>query len=83
MHGFLNVFVTAALVHNGVADVNPLDVLIGDSAALYRLDESGLRWDAHFLTNDQLFDTRRHFALSFGSCSFQEPIDDLKGLALL
>jgi hypothetical protein len=35
------------------------------------------------LTLDQLRHARTSFALAFGSCSFREPVDDLRHLALL
>jgi hypothetical protein len=35
------------------------------------------------MTTSQLSSARRKFAISFGSCSFEEPIQDLKGLGWL
>jgi hypothetical protein len=35
------------------------------------------------LSKIQLREAREHFAISFGSCSFEEPIHDLKRLSWL
>jgi hypothetical protein len=45
--------------------------------------EDDVRWRGHAITLEQLRHARASFALAFGSCSFREPIDDLRHLALL
>jgi hypothetical protein len=35
------------------------------------------------LSADQIEDARDGFAVSFGSCSFDEPIEDLRSLGLM
>lgn len=40
----------------------------------------GIVWRDRFLSLPELEDARRNFFRSFGSCSIQEPIDDLKSL---
>jgi hypothetical protein len=44
--------------------------------------DSGLAWRDVAVTTAEVLDARR-FALSFGSCSFDEPIRDLIALGLL
>jgi hypothetical protein len=83
MHGFLNVFLAAALLYAGA----PLDVaaeLIAEtSPAALRFDEQGVAWRGHWLSAEAIARARQQFAMSFGSCSFREPIDDLKAIGLL
>ena len=40
-------------------------------------------WREHELTRDEIATARKISAISFGSCSFTEPVDDLKSLHLL
>jgi len=49
----------------------------------FHFDEAEVRWHSHRLTTAQLRTAREQFAISFGSCSFEEPIDDLKALGWL
>jgi hypothetical protein len=83
MHGFLNVFLAAAGVRAGMSPDEAEQLLEETSPQAIQFDELGASWRQHRWTNDQLQATRHEFAISFGSCSFQEPIDDLKGIGLL
>jgi hypothetical protein len=80
MHGFLNVFMAAALAWHGDRDLEP--VLAETDPASFRFDDRA-HWRDRSLTADQVRDARTHFAHAFGSCSFDEPVDGLKDLGLL
>jgi hypothetical protein len=82
MHGFLNVFAAAAVAHAGVAtDLEA--VLREEDAAAFQLDGEGLAWrELRVLTAD-LAECRASFAASFGSCSFAEPVADLRALGVI
>jgi hypothetical protein len=83
MHGFLNLFLAALLLREGVPgrEVAPL-LDERDGAAIIALPD-GLRWHTHAVTTAQVVAARRAFAGSFGSCSFEEPVQDLARLALI
>jgi hypothetical protein len=83
MHGFINVFLTAAFLMAGMPADLAVQLLQEQSERAFRFDSSEITWREHRLTRDQIAATRRGFAISFGSCSFTEPIDDLKSLSLL
>jgi hypothetical protein len=83
MHGFINVFLTAAFLMAGMPADLAVQLLQEQSERAFRFDSSEITWREHRLTRDQIAATRRGFAVSFGSCSFTEPIDDLKSLSLL
>ncbi len=84
MFGFLNVFLAAGLVSSGDLDDGELsDLLLETDATTLQMSSQGIRWRHHQLSIEQLSETRRHFAMSYGSCSFEEPVDDLKGLSFL
>ena len=77
MHGFLNVFLAAALLEHADA------ILAEEDAAAFTFDDDGAAWRGHGVTTEALTTMRRDFAISFGSCSFEEPIEDLRELGLL
>jgi hypothetical protein len=84
MYGFLNVFVAGVLshVHNLRPDVVE-SILVDGTPAHFAFDDDGLRWGDWHVTTDEVRAARRHAVLSFGSCSFDEPRDDLRALEWL
>lgn len=84
MHGFLNVFLAAAFVHHGELPPELVpEILKEQGTGAFEFSSAGVAWRGHRLSADELSDARRNFATSYGSCSFQEPVDDLKTLHLL
>jgi hypothetical protein len=77
MHGFVNVFMAAALLEH--AD----EILREEDADAFAFDDDGAAWRGHRVSTDALRTMRREFATSFGSCSFEEPIGDLRVLGWL
>jgi len=90
MHGFLNVFVGAAVAWSLAAEGGtarsaelPPDVLaIIDErdAACFTLGADRIRWRDIDVPLAALERARADFARSFGSCSFDEPVSDLNAL---
>ena len=83
MHGFLNVFLAAAFLRAGMNVGLALELLNEQSAAAFRFDSDGILWREHRLGTGDISAARREFATSFGSCSFTEPVEDLRALHLL
>lgn len=83
MYGFLNVFLAAALLGAGMPASEVPALLEEESAEALRITDDALEWRGHRLTTQQAAVARARVALSFGSCSFSEPVDDLKELRLL
>jgi hypothetical protein len=84
MHGFLNIFVAGALAHAlRLDEATLLPVLECEDGSRFRFDDEGLGWDNLSATRSQINAARRSGALSFGSCSFDEPRQDLQSLGLL
>ena len=83
MHGFINVFVAAAFAWYGM-DRESLTLVIEEShASAFEFGDKHLRWRGLELSTDQIRTARRDFAHSFGSCSFEEPLEDLRKLGWL
>ncbi len=83
MHGFLNVFLAAALLRAGEETGKVVQLLEDQSAASFHFDAKTIRWRDEQVDLEQIEDTRRNLAISFGSCSFEEPVTDLKELGVL
>lgn len=83
MHGFLNVFVAAAFAWHGADRDTVLEVIDEPSPTAFEFLQEELHWRGRRLTTAQVQAARRDFAHSFGSCSFEEPVSDLRELELL
>jgi len=83
MHGFVNIFLAAAFVRAGMETKLAVQLLEEQSADAFHFSADGVDWRQHRLSQREIAAARRSFAVSFGSCSFTEPIDDLKSLRLL
>ncbi|MCP9493265.1 MAG: hypothetical protein MSG64_02295 [Pyrinomonadaceae bacterium MAG19_C2-C3] len=83
MHGFLNVFLTAAFILDGMDDREALRILDETDASAFKFEDEFATWRDAKISTEKLKLARQNFALSFGSCSFIEPIEDLRALELL
>jgi len=84
MYGFLNLFLAAAFLRQGMGDADAARLLEErDPASLAFERGGGVVWRGHRLGADALVEARARGLGSFGSCSFEEPIGDLASLHLL
>jgi hypothetical protein len=83
MHGFLNVFLASAFLRSGMEPKLAEQLLEEKSAQAFQFDADGVAWHHHRLTQNEIASTRKNFAISFGSCSFTEPVDDLRSQTLV
>jgi hypothetical protein len=83
MFGYLNVFLAAAAVAQGVSDDDACRILEETDAASIVATDDALIWRGITLSGEQLVRTRVRVAVSFGSCSFREPVDELRSLSLV
>lgn len=84
MHGFLNVSLAAAFVRAARLDRNNAQAILEETdARAFRFSDEGVAWDDKSLDNPRIAQTRESFAIGYGSCSFTEPLDDLRAIKLL
>jgi hypothetical protein len=83
MYGFLNVFLAAAWLRAGMSEADAERLLEERSAEAIRFSESGVEWRGRRLGADAIRRARGEAIVSFGSCSFTEPVADLRTLGLL
>jgi hypothetical protein len=83
MHGFLNVLGAGVLAMEHKWDVARITTLLQDEeASNFRFTEHTFSWHEWAVTTDRI-ERHRELVTSFGSCSFDEPRQDLRDLALL
>lgn len=83
MHGFLNVFLAAVFARSSAELQVVENVLLEEGVSSLRFSDQGVEWRDAVLSSAEIADTRENFAIAFGSCSFEEPIADLRALGLL
>ncbi|MFY0684064.1 MAG: hypothetical protein JXR20_05890 [Balneola sp.] len=84
MHGFLNVFGASILARAGQLSENEIHEMIADETAdNFAFTEDAFQWKSHSVEMDQIQKLRTLSVTSFGSCSFDEPVEDLQELNLL
>lgn len=84
MHGFLNVFLGAALLHQNRLTVKQLVEMLQDqNADSIRFTDTTASWRDKSISTSELQEARENFAICFGSCSFDDPTNDLAKLGLL
>jgi hypothetical protein len=83
MHGFLNLFLAAAFLRAGMDARLAVQLLEEQSTSAFDIDSDGVGWREHRLSRSEIAAARQGLAISFGSCSFTEPVDDLRVLHLV
>jgi len=83
MHGFINLCCAAAVLYFGGDESDAEKVLLEEDATAWKIDRGSLGWRHLKWTRDQLTRLRREFFVSIGSCSFKEPIEDLRTIGWL
>ncbi len=83
MHGFLNVFGAGALAVTNHLSVEQIQSILEDEdPASFVFDETSFAWkDLRVVTAEIL--RARQQVISFGSCSFDDPREDLRSMDLL
>jgi hypothetical protein len=75
-HGFLNLLAAAVFGDEET-------VLAEEDAGAFGLDDQAFRWRDRSADADEIGRIRRELFVGFGSCSVQEPVDELLGLGIL
>jgi len=84
MHGFFNVFGGAMLSYAHDLSNNELtDILTEEDPGNFVFEEEEFRWKDVSISTEDITELRDVALISFGSCSFDEPREDLQQLDLL
>jgi hypothetical protein len=83
-HGFLNVFVAGVLCHARGLELEAVQAILEDEDPHhFRFDDTEMWWKDLHATTEEVRVARSRFVTSFGSCSFDEPREDLRALRLM
>jgi len=83
MFGFVNLFAAAAFLEFGMSDDDARRLLEERDRRAFAISDAAIAWRGHTLSAQQVRLARAVVASSFGSCSFREPVDDLRTLSVL
>ena len=83
MFGFLNIFVAAVFAQSRAHEKVLTEIVDESEIAAFRFGEDELEWRGRTATARQIVSARGSLGLAFGSCSFQEPVDELRAADLL
>ncbi len=83
MHGFLNLFAAAAIVQSGGSIADARQALDEQSPGAFQISDRGFGWRDFVWSTEQIHSMRKRMFVSFGSCSFTEPIADLEAIGWL
>lgn len=84
VHGFINVFGAGVLAHaRGLSEGRIRLILEDEDVGHFAFDDQALRWKEYSASVAEIAAVRRDAVISFGSCSFDEPCDDLRALGWL
>lgn len=82
MFGFVNVLLaTAELIRSGNRELAQM-LLEEDDPVAFECSSEIITWRDQHYSADELISVRRHAFLGFGSCSFREPVDELRAQAV-
>ena len=81
MHGFVNVFLAGVFIAAGtITPRETVELLEEMSPENFEIEDDAIAWRGRSVSVSQIQQARRSFVRSFGSCSFDEPRDDLRAL---
>ena len=85
MHGFLNVFFAGAIAASGgeVPEEQIREIIACEDASAFTFEDENARCNAQSATRESISAARDARVISFGSCSFAEPREDLRELGLM
>ena len=83
-YGFINVFGAGIIahVHNLPKEILT-EIIREDNPKNFILDNDSFRWKNYSVKTGEIENARNNLMISFGSCNFKEPIEDLQKINLL
>jgi hypothetical protein len=83
MFGFLNLFTAAVFAQAHMHERLLAELVDDEGKEAIQFAEGSIAWRGHTATTAQIARARASLGLSFGSCSFDEPVAGLRELGLL
>lgn len=83
MHGFVNVLAAVLCAMDGDSAAQLSTILDEEDATAFSLTAEGLSWRGRAFGPQAIAAARERGLVSYGSCSFEEPVEDLIALGML
>ncbi len=84
MYGFVNMFAAGFLnLCLNMSEDILVEILEDENPSDFRFLDGSFMWKEYAVLASRVKEVREKYLISFGSCSFDEPVDDLKNLGLL
>lgn len=83
MFGYLNLFLAVGFMRAGMDDATAAELLDERDPSAIVIATETIAWRNHSIETSALRTLRAEIALSFGSCSFREPVDELRSISSL
>ena len=84
MYGFFNIFIGGMIADKFKLEADALTtILLDENPENFTFDDNGLHWKTYSISNLEIKNYRQKAFISYGSCSFNEPREDLQQLGLL
>jgi hypothetical protein len=80
MHGFVNFFLAATAAREGGNEAEVEEILNNDERGSFIMSAEGLQWRGRAFSSETIQEMRNRFAISFGSCSFEEPVAEMRAM---
>lgn len=78
MHGFVNVFTASIMAYCRSVKTETIQaILLDENKANFSFTKDTLSWRQFTVSSSEINDARNFFAASYGSCSFDEPREEL------
>ncbi|MEO7217207.1 MAG: hypothetical protein ABI026_03365, partial [Gemmatimonadaceae bacterium] len=81
MFGYINMFCAAVLAWKGADESVILSALLATSLRDFQFTDESLSFGERVVSIASIQGAREKFVISFGSCSFREPVDELAALS--
>jgi len=84
-HGFISLFAAGIIACSNpqLTEEQLAEIVSEGKPEKFVFSDNELVWDGKYHATNQQIEEARHILISFGSCSFEEPLDDLKASGLL
>jgi len=84
VHGFINVFVASLIAYDNINNHDMIiNVLMDEDPSNFIFNDSSLSYRDISISLERIEEIRSMFLYSFGTCSFDDPIDDLTSLGII
>lgn len=80
MHGFVNFFLAAVLARGGAGEAKVEELLADKDPANFAASDDSIRWRDTSFHADAIETMRESLVISLGSCSFEEPIEEIRAM---